>query len=305
MPHPPADFDDLVTAARSRHSGRVFTPGTHPPVRAGGTTCATPAEVFAAYRPGPQHGVTGEVWAVIGGFVRDCAAKASCESPATARTHMCYAAAFVAWCQANDVPLRAEVVFTPERVETYAFTELVGRPERSVSVIRGALRTIGLACTRKAAWSRPPMALRQNAYLAEPYTDEDVAGLWAAVDAQVRVVVLPDRLVPVRHEYVPVLDELCDAVPKGRLVRGRASEAMLLKDPLATYRRDLDLPTTLPALSLSRLRTTWAIAVLSVPVTLAEFHGMAGTTSAKSIEGYTRHIGSRDDAAWMRTAAGL
>ena len=340
-------FDAAVDAVRASQRATTGKAGEFPPVRAGGVTCTTPAEVFAAYRPAGRHETSNEVWQEIGGFVRECVSKAPCDSPATAKARMSYATAFVAWCHAQDVPLGAEAVFTPERVETYAVAVLAGRPKRSAAVIRGALRTIGLACTKKAAWPRPATPLRQNAYLAAPYNASEVAGYWAAADAQatrhrthvfrallalglgaglsstemfdlhaahvltypdvsvVRVIVLPDRLVPVRHDLTGVLDGLCEAQPEGRLLGGRASEAAAVKNKAGALRRGLDIPAWLPALSLSRLRTTWAVAVLSVPVTIAEFHAMAGTTSAKSIEAYTRHVRTRDDTQWMRAAAGL
>lgn len=334
---------DAVRASQRATTGKV---GEFPPVRAGGATCATPAQVFTTYRPAGRHETSNEVWQEIGGFVRECVSKAPCDSPATAKARMSYAAAFVAWCHAQDVPLRAEVVFTPERVETYAVTVLAGRPKRSVAVIRGALRTIGFACTKRAAWPRPATPLRENAYLAAPYAPEEVAGYWAAADAQatrhrthvfralltlglgaglssaemfdlhaahvlthpevsdVRVIVLPDRLMPMRHDLTGVLDGLCEAQPEGRLLGGRASEAAAVKNKAGALRRGLDIPASLPALSLSRLRTTWAVTVLSEGITVAEFLRMAGTTSAKSLELYIPHVRVRGESEWLRLAAG-
>ena len=338
-------FDAAISRARSTY------PTTHaerhgPAVRAGSRTCGTPEEVFAAYRPAGRHETSNEVWQEIGGFVRDCVSKTPCDSAATAKARMSYATAFVTWCHTQDVPLLAEAVFTPERVETYAVAVLAGRPRRSVAVIRGALRTIGIACTKRAAWPRPATPLRKNAYLAAPYATADVAGFWSAADAQatgrrthvfrtlltlglgaglssaemfdlhadqvlthpdvpdVRVIVLPDRLVPARHDLTGVLDGLCEAQPGGRLLGGRTSEAAAVKNKAGALRRGLDIPASLPDLSLSRLRTTWAVTVLSEGVTVAEFLRMAGTTSAKSLELYIPHVRVRTEPEWLRLAAG-
>lgn len=351
MPHtanPLRCFNDLVQGVRANQTRRGVSPTrAFPPVRAGGRTCFTPQEVFMAYVPGPQHEVSPDIWAEIGSFVRQCVSKATCESPATAKTRMSYAAAFVGWCHRHDVPLRAEAVFTPERVEAYAFSALKGRPPRSVAAIRGALRTIGFACTKKAPWSRPPTALRKNAYLAAPYTPEEIEGYWACTDAQatprrqhifqlllaaglgaglssretfelhasdilthpehdqLRIIVLPDRMVPLRAGFTTIMDEACARVPDGRLVGGRVSDAATVKDPLAKFRTPLDIPASLPRLSMSRLRTTWAVTVLSTPITITEFHQVAGTTSAKSLELYAQYVHVRDEAEWMCAAAGI
>lgn len=342
------EFDQVVERVRAeqRIDPRWRSSTQPPPVRAGGVTCWTSAEVYAAYVPGPQHEVSRELWAEIGAFVRRCVSQAPCTSPATARTRMSYATSFVAWCHAQDVPLAAERVFTPERVETYAIGVLSGRADRSVGSIRGALRTIGIACTTKAAWSRPVTPLRRNAYLALPYTADETQALWEVAEAQrnararryfrtllatglgaglasnevaalsardvlhhpvnprLWVIVLPARLVPVRQDVTAVLKELCASQPEGPLLGERVSEAAAVKHRSHALRRHLDIPRGVPQLSLSRLRTTWATAVLSEGVTIAEFLQMSGTTSAKSLELYLPHIRVRTDVEWMSIASG-
>lgn len=56
---------------------------------------------------------------------------------------------------------------------------------------------------------------------------------------------------------------------------------------------------------MSRLRTTWAVAVLSEDVRISEYLAMAGTTNAKSLEQMAKFVQIREDQVSLRKAAGL
>lgn len=114
---------------------------------------------------------------------------------------------------------------------------------------------------------------------------------------------LPDRVVPLRTDIAPTVLELIADEDTDRPVIGRVSPGA--KDPLERCRRGIELPTRLPRLVVSRLRTTWAVDVLRCGVRLSEYLAMAGTTSAKSLEAMSPHIGLRGDDTVWREAAGL
>ena len=91
--------------------------------------------------------------------------------------------------------------------------------------------------------------------------------------------------------YVDPLREVARNHPIGSLL-GLGSPRG--KDPLARARKGLEIPDRLPALTMSRLRTTWMADVL-VRVRISEFEVMAGTVSAKSLEAVAPHVPVRED----------
>lgn len=311
-----------------------------PPIGVRGQACATATEVIHAYRPAKSR-VDDRLWSVLGPVARHAATATGYASPSTALLGMRALTGFLMWAHTEELPLDLERLLTPARVEHYAATGMAGLSPRSRSTMRGALRRIGRAATSRAPWAAEEHTYRGHV-LAPPYTPAEVAGYWEAAQAQATerrgrvmttvltlglgaglrsreivwvtpgairqrdsglvTVDLPDRVVPVRSDVAPALLDLIGA-DADQPVIGRVSAGA--KDPLERCRRGIELPARLPRLVVSRLRTTWAVAVLRSGVRLSEYLTMAGTTSAKTLEAMVPHIGVRDDDIVWREAADL
>lgn len=314
-----------------------------PPVGVRGRACATAAEVIGAYRPA-QSRVDDHTWAAINTLVRTVVTAVEYQSPASALLAMRTVTTYSAWAWHEGLALEPEVLFTPDRVEYYSAVALGRASERSRATFRGVLRRVGRACTVKAPWLPDAPQYATSHPLAPPYTHEQVAQFWAAAENQATVrrarvltclltlglgaglrsreiayttpetvtstdgvlwtVTLPDRVVPVRSAHVPALLALLDRTGPGAALIGRVNANA--KDPLEVPRRGVELPTYLPRLTISRLRTTWAVTVLSGDTRMSEFLRMAGTTSAKTLEVMTQYVPVREsDGAYLRAGAGL
>lgn len=344
-----AAFRSEVEQIRASIDGElVFHPGRPKPCRVGGVMCHTSARVIAAYVPSSAHPCTQSEWRQISELVRDCVRLSISASPSTTLARMQTTAAFVAWCLRSDVPLHAETMFTPPRVEQYVATQMAHRNPRGQASVRTELRCVGRACTTRAGWDRPAPRLDTGPRVGAPYTPDEVSGLWSAALAQsttrrrhvlatvltlglgaglsntemfelrtsqvlehpvhdgVLVLALLDRLVPVRHDVKDTLLHLCDAQPSGRLIGGRA-EKVLSRNQILTMIAHLDVPTSLPPVTVRRLRTTWAVDCLRAGVNPAEFCRMAGISarSGSSLTHYLPYVPLRDHGdAWMLAAAG-
>lgn len=342
-------FHAEVERVRASLDGElVFHPDRPKPCRVGGVMCHTSAQVIAAYVPSPSHPCTQSEWRKISGLVRDCVRLSVTASPTTTLARMQTSTAFVAWCLRSDVPLHAEVMFTPPRVEQYVATQMAHRNPRGQASVRTELRCVARACTTRAGWDRPAARLDTGRRVGPPYSSDEVTGLWDAALAQstgrrrhvlatvltlglgaglsntemfelrssqvlehplhdgLLVLALVDRLVPVRHDVTDMLLHLCDAQPTGRLIGGRA-EKVLSRNQIRTMITHLDIPASLPPVTVRRLRTTWAVACLSAGVNPTEFCHMAGISahSGSSLTHYLPYVPLRDhDDAWMLTAAG-
>lgn len=315
--------------------------GNHyPPAGVGGRSCATATEVIETYRPARSR-VDDPLWSVIGPVARQAATVTAYASPSTALFGMRALTSFLLWAHAEELPLDVERLLTPARVEQYAAVGMAGLSPRSRSTMRGALRRIGRAATSRAPWAAEAHVYRGHV-LAPPYTPEEIAGYWEAAvtqatDRRSRVLTailtfglgaglrsremvwvtpgaldrhdgglvtinLPDRVVPIRATLAPTLMGLIEDGVDGPLI-GRVSAGA--RDPLERCRRGVELPARLPRLVVSRLRTTWAIEVLSSGLRLSEYLSIAGTTSAKTLEAMVPYIGMRTDEHVWRLAADL
>lgn len=336
--------EDVARLRASVDADLVYRPGQPAPVQIAGVQCYTGEQVVALYKPGPQHDCTSQEWYECRHKVREWVGLSLPASPSTTLRRIILTTAFVSSCMRDDVPLNAEAMLTPERVEQYVAL-YPRRSLRSLSTLRSELRSVGIAATTRAAWPRPPADYgSRNA--AAPYSGATIAAYWDACLAQstshrrhvmatilslglgaglrraemyelrtshvvhhpvhegLLVVVLPDRLVPLRHEVSDMVLHLCDEEPTGRLIGG-AGTGKSLTDPLGRMREALDVPASLPLLNLSRLRTTWAVACLSDGANLAEFQRMAGTKSGRVLEKFAGFISPRDtNDDWMLPASG-
>lgn len=122
-------------------------------------------------------------------------------------------------------------------------------------------------------------------------------------DERLWVILLPDRTVPVLHEYVPALRQLCLTYPEGPLIGSHRPEA---KDPLGVLRKCTRIPKRLPPLRAPQLRSTWMSTVLSGDVRISEFMAIAGVVSAKSLENVAPFVPVRwDSQEYLVRGAGL
>lgn len=340
-------FQSEVEAIRTRIEPEVFfRPDQYKPVQLRGVTCRTSAQVVATYGPGSAHICTDQEWDLLGAFVRDLVGRCPQVAPLTAQRHMIETTKYVVWCHRNDVPARAEVMFTPERVEQYVATQYAHTSLKHRGMIRSFLRTIGIATTTHPGWH--PKVPRTRAYrVPAPYTRDDLDGFWGAALAQstaarrqlmtvmltlglgvglrtdevleltatqiidhpvhdgLLVVVLLDRLIPVRHEMADMVRYLCDEAPDGRLVGGKA-ENVKAYPQLQRMRNALTIPAPLPAFTMTRLRCTWAVACLGDGLNPAEFTMIAGTKSHEVFSQYAECVPVRETGdAWMLAASGL
>ncbi len=107
---------------------------------------------------------------------------------------------------------------------------------------------------------------------------------------------LPGRSVPLRADLVDTAHDLLAAATKragpGALLLGHTRGDV--KDPLGKATRGLELPRVLPALRMSRLRTTWAITLLTNGIRVSEYATVSGSTSGRILEELASHIPERE-----------
>lgn len=121
-------------------------------------------------------------------------------------------------------------------------------------------------------------------------------------DPRLVVILLDDRVVPVRTQYVEELLALCRRFPEGPLVGTHKATA---KDPLEALRQGAQW-TDWVAFRPARLRTTWMADVLAQDVRVSEFMKMAGTVSSKSLEVIAPYVAQRIERdEYLVAAAGL
>ena len=345
-----AEFRHHVAQVRAQVEPELFFHPDRPkPCTVNGVICHTSSEVIAAYAPGKRHTCTPVEWRRIENVVRDCMRLAPAPSPTSTFARIKTATDFVLWCLRTDVPLHAEAMFTPPRVEQYVATQVGHRNPRGRAAVRTVLRSVGRNCTVKAGWDRPTPRLDTGLRVMPPYTPAEVREYWNAALAQstgrrrhvigtiltlglgagltntemfelrtsqvldhplhdgLLVLALVDRLVPVRAELSDMLRLLCDAQPEGRLIGGRAEQVNNYKQ-LTQMVQNLTIPTSLPALSLRRLRTTWIVQCLVGGSNPSEVCHAAGISVdfASTITRYLPYVPVRDGQdAWMLWAAGL
>lgn len=344
---PNLTLDELVARARTtaNEQGRTHTnPYASAPVWLAGRPCGTATEVIDTYTPSAKSPLTQQQWAEHSNFVRDSVRASNPRTASTAFTRIQIVAAYLAWCLADDVPVHPEQVFLPHRVEHYCATAIAHRTTRTLSTVRGALRSVGEASTRRAPWPHRPETHQKHSYVQSPYTGAQVAHLIEACDAQgtptrrhamkamvtlglgagltswemaelhasdvithptydqVRIIVLPSRIVPARAPFVTALDELCLAEPEGPLAARPPRKGVV--DPLSVARLGLHVPEALSTLTIDRLRTTWAVDCLSSGLALPDFLPMTTATTGQNLRYYVPHLHlTAPDAAWVLRAS--
>lgn len=289
-----------------------------------GHVVTTVEEVLEHYEPRASTVPPGQ-WRRLRPLAVASTRAADCRSAHTALFTLKAVTQFLAWAEENGHPLDAEAVFTPDLVERFCALRAPLLSSRTVANYRSALRRAARASTVKAPWAPPPRQFSDHVHLAPPYTEQEVHAFWDCArsqatehrqrvmttmltlglgaglrvrevlalsaeqhvrlhprDERLCVLLLEDRLVPVLSEYTPVVLDLCRRYPQGPLIGSYRPNA---KDPMGVVRKNLEVPSSLPRLSMSRLRTTWMASVLMQPdIRISEFMVMAGTVSSKTLE---------------------
>lgn len=304
----------------------------------GGSWAYSPAEVFTSYRP-RFH---ADPWfQTQRSRLVAWAERAEPETPTAAYKTMFAVCQFARFARDREIPLEPERLFTPENVEWYISTELSTRNEHSRSTQRAALRLVGRAITRRAAW--PPADPRyKKPTAAEPYSATEQHHLISLSDIQAterrrracrgavclglgaglrgpeleRVrgsdVERRDGLVVVhvcgdRERVVPVRRQHAGEVL--RLAFDYPDEPLLgpfkphQRDPLSRIKSLLEIPSWSPPLELRRLRTTWMVAVLNEGIGLADFADAAGVTDLRFTH-LLPHLTRKEPADVARRLAG-
>ncbi|CAM3041809.1 hypothetical protein DEAB109302_11660 [Dermacoccus abyssi] len=323
-------FHNEVARVRSQVAPELlFHPDRPKPIAVGGVVCHTSAEVIAAYEPTRRTCTAGE-WKRIESLVRESVRLAITNGPTTTQKRLKVVTAFSLWCLRLDVPLSAELIFTPARVEQYVASLRGTRSDRSRREVRSELSSVGRAATTRAGWAHPGPNLREHPTACPPYTSGELKGFWAAAGAQstarrreilTSVLTLglgaglrPTEMLELRGEQVlehPLHDNLLVLALVDRLVpvRRDVSDSLRLlcrarpvgrllggsstAPSVSRGWKDLStfaLPASLPPLTWMRLRTTWAVKCLSGEVTIAEFAAMAGLHHSSAVSNYLAYV---------------
>lgn len=329
-----------IAAIRATQTGRPhLDPAAPKPVWLRGIACPTAADVIATYQPTPRSSITPEQWAEAADFIRASVTRAKPRTPSTAHTMMQTVCHYVAWALTNEVPLRAEQIFTPARVEHYCATAIAHRSSRTISTVRGALRSVGLATTKKAPWQPPTPQLRKYAHVAAPYTPNEVENLLACaanqgtprrVHVMTCIITLglgaglsPWEMFELTADDViddPTLDVMLVVLPS-RVIPVRPEHRERLRaimrayptgrlsnepgrraaqDPLGARRVGLQVPERLRPFTAARLKTTWSVNELNDGIPLPQFLYTASTLTGQNLAYYTPYLADvSSDLSWV------
>ena len=283
-------------------------------------------------------------WETVAGVVRDVVTVSAPPNRRRAIELMRTVAHFAAWAAGEGVVVEVECLFRPEHVERYIATGCPQLAEGSRATRRSALRRMGRAATRTAPWEPPPPQLPRHT-LAAPYSPVEVAGFWAAAQAQrtpalrrtatsLLTLGLGAGLVPIEHfgvhgRHVQQVDGVTVVQVDGPRARrisvlrayaqpllelaAEVGDGLMLGHPLLAGQesrqwhviRLLDLPAGLPALRAGRLRSTWLVSLLAMPVQVDELLEAAGITTTRPLQDLIPFVPRRDDLTRLRALAGL
>lgn len=312
----------------------------------GGHVVTTVEEVLEHYQP-HKDTVPLAQWRRIRPLAVQAVRAANYTSVHGAHFALKAVAQFLAWAEDGGVMLLPDVVFTPDLVERFCATRGKGLSDRTVANYRSSLRSAARAVTKTAPWPPLPKQYADHVHLAPPYTPTELAAFWDCArlqatphrervmttmlalglgsglrvsevlavsasthirlhpkDHRLCVVILEDRTVPVLTTYAPVVLDLCQRYPEGPLI---GPHKVNTKDPMGVVRKNLEIPASLPRLSMSRLRTTWMASVLMQPdIRISEFMVLAGTVSSRTLESIAPFIPYRTaDDEYLFKGAGL
>lgn len=302
----------------------------HRRVQVAGQTLTETHDVLDTYVPAPQW-IPAPRWSRIRPEVVRAVGASHHSTPGAALIAIRYTARLVSWAIDQDMPLNATTILKPENIEHFVGSQLTGFSASSISSVRSHLRRVAKSIAGN--WPHAPRPYARPSTLSPPYSLDEVQEYWETARAQATeyrrrvmtatlalglgaglrasevaavtsvdhvrqhpvhdrlwAIVLPDRTVPVLHEYVPALKDLCRRYPFGTLI-GAVSKRS--NDPLGPLLSHIEFPERLPALTCYRLRSTWMTTVLTRDLRISEFMAIAGTVSAKTLEGIAAHVPAR------------
>ncbi|MGW6310003.1 hypothetical protein ACWFRQ_03690 [Streptomyces niveus] len=305
----------------------------------GGAVVTDVPTAVALYAP---KRLTAATWTLIAPFVRACVTDSKPLSPWAAVDRMTSVTRFCAWALEEFLPLEREVLFTPDTVERYVLTGMTSLLESSRRTYRSQLTAVGRAITRRAPWPPPKTPLARNR-LATPYTPGQVAGYLQAAGQQStprrtriafgllagglgaglmpgehltltgRAVTLTEngttvlttggakaRTIPVLAAYAPLMRTLAARHPDEPLI-GPSND--VTKNRLNNLLSHIEVPSPLPPLTASSLRTTWLITLLTGGVPLPELLAAAGLASTGTLVDLLPHLPRLPETDAHRTIA--
>lgn len=290
----------------------------------GGHVVTTVEEVLERYQP-QMDTVSAAQWRRVRPLAVRAVRAANYTSVHGAYFALKAVAQFLAWAEDEGIRLLPDTVFTPTLVERYCGTRSKDLSRRTLANYRSSLRSAARAVTTTAPWPPPPKQYADHVHLTPPYTAAEIAAFWDCARSQATahrervmttmlalglgaglrvsevlavsasdhvrlhpqdhrlcVVILKDRTVPILSTYTPAVLDLCERFPEGPLI---GAHRVNTKDPMGVVRKNLEIPTSLPRLVMSRLRTTWMASLLTQPdIRISEFMLMAGTVSSRTLE---------------------
>lgn len=308
-----------------------------------GHVVTTRPELFGHYVPSPST-VPPEVWPVIRPLAHRAVAAADYESLWGAHFALRQTCRFLTWAHGQGVPMEAEQVFTPARVERFVGTIARTHSRRYLGNVRSSLRAVARAATTRAGWPQDPRPYTDHVHLKPPYTQDELAGYWRAVDHQGTVkakrvlrgmlvlgggagLSVAEALTITAAEHVRTHPEdrrlvvlvlpdrtvpvLSSSVPALLALCKETPEGPIIgattakKDPLGMLRKGVRTPQWLPPLTMSRLRTTYLATLLRQDLRISEFLHIAGTVSSKTLECIAPYVPQRSEDEFLFKAVGL
>ena len=230
---------------------------------------------------------------------------------------------FAEWATQSGLELDRETLLSPDVIERYVLTGAADLSPYGRATQRAQLTSMGRTLTKRAAWP-PKRTRLPARRIAEPYSPAQVARIWEAAPQQVSdyrkrialgAVSLGLGAGIAAREYRRVSGDSVVAKPYGALVTvcgvkypraipvvGIAAETLLeladgrrglplVADRIPTHRNAtnslvsrLDMPRSVGNLNVTRLRTTWLVAMLNARVPFRAVIDMYGPTTTNLTE---------------------
>lgn len=252
-----------------------------------------PEDVIETYSPRPDK-VDEATWRRLRPHVVAAVRKAPASSPVSTQNRLAFVARYMQWCEANDIPLQPDVIWTEDRIESYLTTAR----QPSVSTYRPHLRAVAKAnAPSSVVWNVNPETYPRNSNRSF-YTPAQVRQLLTLIDVQatprrsfllsatlhlgLALGLRAPELLTVRQGDITQEDGLVLCRTAGRVVPARAVHArgvldvvrstdddLVFGDHLLPSRnhdhlsKDIEFPPYLPKVTPARLRNTWILDVLS------------------------------------------
>lgn len=298
----------------------------------------TVAYVIENYTPGARV-CDPQIWPLIADDVRAAVHSLELNKRDTVNHFLADVTRYLAWCHVQGHPME----FREDLIAAFCDT-LTTFVATSVQRHRSRLRRIGIGYGTIARPARTQFPHHTHSG-EEPYTRAELERWWEVASSQktehrsrllratialgagagvitaemanlrtrdfaphpdhpdLLLVHLPDRVVPVDAEWVERVQQVIEDAP-GEYLFGRHHTQT--KDLLAYVKSKAIIPDDVPALTIRRLRTTYAVSLLTRRVSVSEFMAIFGNSTAISFERLAQFVPTRwDDAEYLRVAAGI